>query len=36
MESMANTKKIRDDILRKIKTKENREVLGNYYFIQKS
>ena len=29
MESMTNTKKIRDEIIRKIKTKENREVLGN-------
>lgn len=27
MESMTNTKKIRDEIVRKIKTKENREVL---------
>jgi hypothetical protein len=28
---MTNTKKIRDEIIRKIKTKENREVLGNSY-----
>ena len=27
MESMANTKKIRDEIMKKIKTKENKEVL---------
>lgn len=27
MESMNNTKKIRDEIVKKIKTKENREVL---------
>lgn len=27
MESMTNTKKIRDEIIRKIKTKDNREVL---------
>lgn len=27
---MTNTKKIRDEIIRKIKSKENREVLGNF------
>lgn len=27
---MANTKKIRDEIMKKIRSKENREVLGTY------
>lgn len=27
---MTNTKKIRDEIIRKIKSKDNREVLGNW------
>lgn len=36
MESMAATKKIREDIMRKIRSKENRDTLGNYYSIQRS
>ena len=36
MESMAATKKIREDIMRKIRSKENRDTLGTSSFIQKS
>jgi hypothetical protein len=36
MESMAATKKIRDDIMRKIRSKENRDTLGTSKDIQKS
>ena len=36
MESMAATKKIREDIMRKIRSKENRDTLGIILFIQKS
>jgi hypothetical protein len=36
MESMAATKKIREDIMRKVRSKENRDTLGTYIFIQKS
>lgn len=36
MESMAATKKIREDIMRKIRSKENRDTLGNSSPIQKS
>lgn len=33
MESMAATKKIREDIMRKIRSKENRDTLGIILFI---
>ena len=33
MESMAATKKIREDIMRKIRSKENRDTLGIVLFI---
>jgi kinesin family protein 18/19 len=36
MESMSNTKKIRDDIVKKIRSKENREVLGTSSITQRS
>jgi hypothetical protein len=36
MESMAATKKIREDIMRKIRSKENRDTLGTFISIQKS
>lgn len=36
MESMAATKKIREDIMRKIRSKENRDTLGTFYLTQKS
>ena len=36
MESMAATKKIREDIMRKIRSKENRDTLGNSYLTQRS
>ena len=35
MESMAATKKIREDIMRKIRSKENRDTLGTYFVIKK-
>ena len=35
MESMAATKKIREDIMRKIRSKENRDTLGTCPPIQK-
>ncbi len=36
MESMAATKKIREDIMRKVRSKENRDTLGTTYSTQKS
>lgn len=36
MESMAATKKIREDIMRKVRSKENRDTLGTSSPIQKS
>lgn len=36
MESMAATKKIREDIMRKVRSKENRDTLGTFFSIQKS
>ena len=36
MESMNATKKIREDIMRKIRSKENRDTLGNWHPRQKS
>ena len=36
MESMAATKKIREDIMRKIRSKENRDTLGTPTLTQKS
>lgn len=36
MESMAATKKIREDIMRKIRSKENRDTLGNSHLTQRS
>lgn len=33
MESMTNTKKIREEIIKKIKTKENRDLLCTYCLI---
>lgn len=36
MESMAATKKIREDIMRKIRSKENRDTLGKSHLTQKS
>lgn len=36
MESMNATKKIREDIMRKIRSKENRDTLGSYPSMQKS
>lgn len=36
MESMNATKKIREDIMRKIRSKENRDTLGNWQPRQKS
>lgn len=36
MESMAATKKIREDIMRKIRSKENRDTLGTPPATQKS
>jgi len=35
MESMAATKKIREDIMRKIRSKENRDTLGTTCCMQK-
>jgi hypothetical protein len=36
MESMAATKKIREDIMRKVRSKENRDTLGTSRPTQKS